>query len=102
MWRFLPSITTPNSVEQFGAVLAEAMACGVPVIGSDSGAIPEVVGEGGLIVPEGDPEALAQAIMKMGADEDLRRRSSEWGRERFRSHYSCEAYAHSVVNFCLR
>lgn len=58
----LPSLTTPRWKEQFGHVLIEAMACGVPVIGSNSGAIPEVIGDAGLIVPEGDPRALAQAI----------------------------------------
>jgi glycosyltransferase involved in cell wall biosynthesis len=93
----LPSITTPHSVEQFGAVLAEAMACGVPVIGSDSGAIPETVGEAGLIVPEGDAAALAQAIQKMSADVDLRRQAITRGLERFRTHYSCESYARSLA-----
>nr|MCU0515154.1 glycosyltransferase [Anaerolineae bacterium] len=61
LWRFyaaldafvLPSLTTPRWKEQFGAVLADSMALGVPVIGSDSGAIPEVVGPAGLITPEG-------------------------------------------------
>ena len=50
----LPSLTRPNWKEQFGRVLVEAMASGVPVIGSDSGAIPGVIGEAGRIVPEGD------------------------------------------------
>jgi glycosyltransferase involved in cell wall biosynthesis len=92
----LPSITTPHSVEQFGAVLAEAMACGVPVIGSDSGAIPETIGEAGLVVPEGDPDALAWAITRMSQDEELRRRCIARGLERFHAHFSCEAYAHSI------
>ena len=57
----LPSRTTPVWKEQFGRVLIEAMACGVPVVGSNSGAIPEVVGEAGLIFPEGDAAALAES-----------------------------------------
>ncbi len=61
----LPSRTTGRWKEQFGRVLIEAHACGTPVIGSDSGAIPDVVGEGGLVVPEGDPAALADAIMDL-------------------------------------
>lgn len=93
----LPSISTPHLVEQFGAVLAEAMACGVPVIGSDSGAIPEVVDEGGLIVPEGDADALAKAIARMSDDEQLRRRSIALGLDRYRTHFSCEAYAQSIA-----
>lgn len=93
----LSSITTPNSVEQFGAVLAEAMACGVPVIGSNSGAIPETIGEAGLIVPEDNPEELAKAIIKMSEDEQLRIRAIALGLEKYRTHYSCEAYAESIA-----
>ncbi len=58
----LPSRTTPRWKEQFGRVIIEAQACGTPVIGSDSGAIPEVVGKGGWIVPERDPPGLANAL----------------------------------------
>jgi glycosyltransferase involved in cell wall biosynthesis len=94
----LPSISTPYSVEQFGMALAEAMACGVPIIGSDSGAIPEVVGDGGLIVPEGNADALAEAIIRISEDEQLRCRAKAWGLDRFRSHYSCEAYTRSIAD----
>jgi len=64
----LPSLTTSTWKEQYGRVLVEAMACGVPVIGSDSGAIPEVIGDAGLIVPEGDASALADAIRRVVFD----------------------------------
>ena len=57
----VPSRTTPRWKEQFGRVIAEASMCGVPVIGSSSGAIPEVVGENGLIFPEGNVRMLAAA-----------------------------------------
>ena len=53
----LPSHTTPTWKEQFGRVIVEALWCGVPVVGSDSGEIPwliELTG-GGLVFPEGDP-----------------------------------------------
>jgi glycosyltransferase involved in cell wall biosynthesis len=93
----LPSISVPAIVEQFGAVLAEAMACGVPVIGSDSGAIPETVGQGGLIFPEGDVEALALAIRRMSADEKLRQQCVTQSRRRYAAHYTCEAYAQSIA-----
>lgn len=63
----LPSRTTASWKEQFGRVLIEAHACGTPVIGSSSGAIPEVVGHGGLIVPERDPAALAEAVGRLAA-----------------------------------
>ena len=58
----VPSRTTPRWKEQFGRVIIEAHACGVPVIGSDSGAIAEVIGDGGVVVPEQNPMALAAAI----------------------------------------
>src|SRR5262249_46777625 len=50
----LPSLTTPRWAEQFGRVLVEAMGRGVPVVGSSSGAIPEVIGDAGLLFPESD------------------------------------------------
>lgn len=93
----LPSVTCHPSPEQFGCVLAEAMACGVPVIGSDSGAIPETIGDAGLIVPEGDAGALAGAILRMSEDGDLRRRLVERGLEKYRTSYNCEAYARSIA-----
>ncbi|MBV9848931.1 MAG: glycosyltransferase [Armatimonadetes bacterium] len=68
----LVSRTTPSWKEQFGRVVIEANACGTPVIGSRSGAIPEVVGNAGLIVPEKDPVALAAAIRDL-ADNPHRR-----------------------------
>lgn len=58
----VPSLTTPHWKEQYGRVIAEAMACGVPVVGSESGAIPEVVDSAGLIVPEGNVDALAEGL----------------------------------------
>ncbi|HUB27189.1 MAG TPA: glycosyltransferase family 4 protein [Tepidisphaeraceae bacterium] len=64
----LPSRTTPSWKEQFGRVIIEAHACGTPVIGADSGAIPDVIGDGGLIVPEASPAALARAIKTLATD----------------------------------
>ena len=58
----LPSRTTPDWVEFFGRVLIEGMACEIPVIGSDSGEIPQVIGDAGLVFPEGNAEALAEKI----------------------------------------
>jgi len=60
----LPSETQPNWKEQFGRVVIEAMACGTPVVGSDSGAIPELIKStiGGLIFHEGDGKELADRL----------------------------------------
>ena len=73
----LPSRTTERWKEQFGRVLIEAGACGTPVIGTDSGAIPDVVGDGGLVVPERSPAALANAVLTL-RDDPVRR--AELGR----------------------
>ena len=58
----LPSLTRKRWKEQFGYVLAETMACGVPAIGSDSGAIPEVIGKRELIFKEGSVEGLRKLM----------------------------------------
>ncbi|EWT02784.1 glycosyl transferase family 1 [Intrasporangium oryzae NRRL B-24470] len=67
----VPSLTTPSWVEQFGRVAVEAMACGTPVVASDSGALPDVVGDAGLLVPPGDPVALRDALLRVGLRPEL-------------------------------
>ena len=59
----VPSLSTPSWTEQFGRVAVEAMACGVPVVASDAGALPDVVANAGIVVPEGDARALATAVI---------------------------------------
>ena len=93
----LPSLTRPNWKEQFGRVLVEAMASGVPVIGSDSGAIPGVIGEAGRIVPEGDVGALSRALAELRDQPRLRRELSEQGRARFLAHFTHEQVADATV-----
>ena len=89
----LPSKTTKWWKEQFGRVLAEAMACGLPVIGSDSGAIPEVIGDAGLIFPEDKPFQLANRISLLYHDSQLRNSLSLKGRVRAEQHFSAERVA---------
>ncbi|GAA1059048.1 glycosyltransferase [Agromyces bracchium] len=60
----VPSLPTPSWTEQFGRVAIEAMACGVPVVASDAGALPDVVGGAGIVVPTGDAAALAEALVE--------------------------------------
>ena len=76
--------------EAFGLVLAEAMACGVPVVGSRAGAIPEVVEDGqtGLLVTPRSAEAMADAIATLARDNDKRKRMSENAVARVRKHFT--------------
>ena len=84
----LPSRTTPTWKEQFGRVLIEAMASEIPVIGSDSGEIPHVIGDAGIVFPEGDVAQLARAIERLYRDETERRRLAEAGRARALAHFT--------------
>ena len=70
----LPSISTPTIKEQYGRAVAEAMACGRTVIVSQSGALPELIGEAGLQVPENDVPSLREALRSAIEDPVLRAR----------------------------
>ena len=61
-----PSRDVPGWTEQFGHILAWAMAAGVPIVGSRCGAIPEVVGDAGILVPQNDAAAIADALSRLG------------------------------------
>jgi len=92
----LPSLTTPTWKEQFGRVLIEAMVLGVPVIGSNSGGIPEVIGDAGLIFSEGDDEELASLLHALWNNENLRRELGEKGRQRVLDKYTWEKVAQEL------
>lgn len=91
----LPSRTTPRWKEQFGRVLVEAMASGVPPVGSDSGEIPHVIGDGGLIFREGDADDLAAKIRNLIEHPELRHTLAAQGRQRVLTHYTQRALAES-------
>ena len=95
----LPSHTQPRWKEQFGRVLTEAMACGVPVIGSSSGAIPEVIGDAGLVFPEGDAAALAAALERLRIDPALHAALAAAGLARVRAHYTQDVIATRTAAF---
>jgi glycosyltransferase involved in cell wall biosynthesis len=95
----LPSLTLPAWKEQFGRALAEAMACGVPCLGSDSGAIPEVMGPGGLSTPEGDAPALLKALQRL-ADPGARKPLALAAR-RQAARYSAQVVAEEHRDFYL-
>lgn len=93
----LPSRTTPTWKEQFGRVLVEAMACQVPVVGSDSGEIPNVIGDAGLIFPEGDVATLAARLRTLMSDAPLRRQLGAAGRQRVLEHFTMARIAAETV-----
>ncbi|MBC7239486.1 MAG: glycosyltransferase, partial [Chloroflexi bacterium] len=89
----------PKWKEQFGRVLIEAMACGVPVVGSDSGEIPHVIGEAGLIFPEGDALLLRRCLERLQQDMAFRQDLARRGRERVLQHYTQAQIAAQTVAF---
>ncbi len=93
----LPSRTTPIWKEQFGHVLAEAMLAGVPVVGSGSGAIPEVIGDAGLLFPEGNPAVLRERLMLLLDNPEERQRLAEAGRRRALAQFTDAAIARATL-----
>lgn len=84
----MPSLTTRKWEEQVGMVALQAMACGIPVVATRSGAIPEYVPESaGMLVPERDTHALADALKTILCDEALRERLGRAAREHACAHY---------------
>jgi glycosyltransferase involved in cell wall biosynthesis len=83
----------PSEYEGFGLPAGEAMACGTPLVSTDGGALPEVVGDAGIIVPTRDSDALAAAIGGLLTDPGARARLGERGRQRIVEHFSWERAA---------
>lgn len=92
-----PSRSAPNWTEQFGRILIEAMACGVAVLGADSGAIPSVVGDAGLTFPEDDIATLCVHLDRLIADRAAAAELGRRGRERVLSHYTQAQVAAQTV-----
>lgn len=94
-------LVAPSIYESFGLMYVEAMRAGKPVIGTTAGGIPEVVENGGtgLLVPPGDIEALALAMLRLSGDAGLRRAFSQRGLERFEERFSLYNFGRQTENF---
>src|SRR5205823_2093778 len=89
----LPSRTTPTWKEQFGRVIIEAHACSTPVLGSNSGAIPDVIASGGLIFNERNPSDLADKIRTLHSDPSRLRTLGSTGRQQVEALYTWQRIA---------
>lgn len=94
-----PSQTTPAWREQFGRMLIEAMACGVPVLASRSGEIPHVVGDAGRLVEERDVDAWAAGIAALLSSPERRRGLADAGLRRARTEYAWPVIARRHLDF---
>lgn len=101
----LPSLSLPNLEERFGRVLIEAMSSGTAVVASDCGEIPVVVGDAGLIFPEGDHRTLHHYLKNLLENPQKLKSLQQTGRMRVENNYSWQAIAaktldiyHSILN----
>lgn len=94
----VPSQTTRRWKEQFGRVLVEFMSCEVPVIGSNSGSIPEVLGDAGCIFRENQPQALVDLVNRLMASAEQRRELGERGRARAIAYYSIDVMCEQILS----
>jgi glycosyltransferase involved in cell wall biosynthesis len=93
----LPSRQTPEWMEQFGHILIEAMAAGVPVIGASTGEIPNVIGDAGIIVRPEAPQEILNALKDLDAQPDHRHSLAQRGRERVEALYTHDQIARQQI-----
>lgn len=89
---------SPSVYEGFGFPCGEAMSCGTPVIATNGGSLPEVVGDAGIVVQHSNPAALANAIATLLDDPEARARLGRAGRERILAKFKWERAAREVTD----
>jgi len=92
----------PSVYEGFGLPAGEAMACGVPVISTTGGALPEVVGDAGILIPPADASALTRALVSVLTNPDLAEKLSQAGYRRVQNHLTWHAAAMKTVDVYRR
>jgi glycosyltransferase involved in cell wall biosynthesis len=97
-YRLATVVVIPSIYEGFGLPAAEAMACGAPVVSTTAGALPELVGDTGILVPPGDTPALAEAISVLVVSPNKRKYLSEMGRERIVQMFNWRNTARHTAN----
>jgi glycosyltransferase involved in cell wall biosynthesis len=97
----LDLVVVNSSVEPFGLVALEAMACGTPILAAISGGVPELIdhGKNGWLIPQGDEKALAEAIVYLGGQPEIRLALAEQGKRHMASHFSAERYLAELQAF---
>lgn len=92
----------PSLYEGFGLPAGEAMSCGVPLVSSNGGSLPEVVGDAGIIVEKGNHKAIADAIEKLLNDPELRNELANKGRARILENFSWQQAAKQMTHYYLK
>jgi glycosyltransferase involved in cell wall biosynthesis len=94
-----PSQTTPRWREQFGRMLIEGFACRVPIVGSDSGEIPYVLGDAGLVLGERDEHGWVAGLSRLLENPGARRELAERGLHQARGRYAWPIVARQHLRF---
>ncbi len=101
LYRSATLVAVPSTYEGFGIPAAEAMSCGTPLVSTTAGALPEVVGDAGILVPPADSAALAVAIGSLLADPIKRREYSLLGRQRILQNFNWKNAAQRTADIYL-
>lgn len=99
--RALDLVVINSSAEPFGLVALEAMACGTPILAAVSGGIPELIehNKNGWLVPQGDEQVLAAAIVNLSRQPELRARFAQQGKKHIAARFSAERYLEELEAF---